>query len=206
MILKEYISGPIEANNYLLVDEETKEGALIDCSEMKQEIVDDANALGANIKYILLTHGHFDHVLGVNEMKKAFGAKVYIHKSDVFMLENINQIMSLFGMNQKVEPPEYDELVEDGQELPLGNTKIKILHTPGHSEGGVCYLVDDKLFSGDTLFRESVGRTDLYGGNFKTLLNSVKGVLFNLDDDINVYPGHGPSSTIGHEKNYNQFI
>ncbi len=206
MILKEYISGPIEANNYLLVDEETKEGALIDCSEMKQEIVDDANALGANIKYILLTHGHFDHVLGVNEMKKALGAKVYIHKSDVFMLENINQIMSLFGMNQKVEPPEYDELVEDGQELPLGNTKIKILHTPGHSEGGVCYLVDDKLFSGDTLFRESVGRTDLYGGNFKTLLNSVKGVLFNLDDDINVYPGHGPSSTIGHEKNYNQFI
>ena len=206
MILKEYISGPIEANNYLLVDEETKEGALIDCSEMKQEIVDDANALGANIKYILLTHGHFDHVLKVNEMKKALGAKVYIHKSDVFMLENINQIMSLFGMNQKVEPPEYDELVEDGQELPLGNTKIKILHTPGHSEGGVCYLVDDKLFSGDTLFRESVGRTDLYGGNFKTLLNSVKGVLFNLDDDINVYPGHGPSSTIGHEKNYNQFI
>lgn len=206
MILKEYISGPIEANNYLLVDEETKEGALIDCSEMKQEIVDDANALGANIKYILLTHGHFDHVLGVNEMKKALGAKVYIHKSDVFMLENINQIMSLFGMNQKVEPPEYDELVEDGQELPLGNTKIKILHTPGHSEGGVCYLVDDKLFSGDTLFRESVGRTDLYGGNFKTLLDSVKGVLFNLDDDINVYPGHGPSSTIGHEKNYNQFI
>ena len=173
MILKEYISGPIEANNYLLVDEETKEGALIDCSEMKQEIVDDANALGANIKYILLTHGHFDHVLGVNEMKKALGAKVYIHKSDVFMLENINQIMSLFGMNQKVEPPEYDELVEDGQELPLGNTKIKILHTPGHSEGGVCYLVDDKLFSGDTLFRESVGRTDLYGGNFKTLLNSI---------------------------------
>lgn len=206
MILKEYISGPIEANNYLLVDEETKEGALIDCSEMKQEIVDDANALGANIKYILLTHGHFDHVLGVNEMKKALGAKVYIHKSDVFMLENINQIMSLFGMNQKVEPPEYDELVEDGQELPLGNTKIKILHTPGHSEGGVCYLVDDKLFSGDILFRESVGRTDLYGGNFKTLLDSVKGVLFNLDDDINVYPGHGPSSTIGHEKNYNQFI
>ena len=206
MILKHYIAGPIDANNYLIADEETKDGALIDCSEMKQEILDDVKNLGINVKYILLTHGHFDHVLGVNDMKNALGAKVYINKGDVFMLDNINQIMSMFGINQKVAPPEYDEFVEDGQELPLGNTKIKTIYTPGHSEGGVCYLVDDKLFSGDTLFRESVGRTDLYGGNFKTLLNSVKGVLFNLDDDINVYPGHGPSSTIGHEKNYNQFI
>mgnify|MGYP005766067571 CR=1 FL=1 len=206
MILKQYIAGPIEANNYLLVDEETKDGVLIDCSEMKQEILDDVKTLGANVKYILLTHGHFDHVLGVNEMKKALGAKVYINKGDVFMLDNIKQIMAMFGMTQDVEVPEYDELIEDGQELPFGNTKIKTIYTSGHSEGGVCYLIDDKLFSGDTLFRESVGRTDLYGGNFKTLLNSIKGTLFNLDDDIKVYPGHGPSSTIGHEKNYNQFM
>lgn len=206
MILKHYISGPIDANNYLLVDEDTKDAAIIDCSGKEQEMLDDIKNLNANVKYILLTHGHFDHVLGVNEIKKITGAKVYINKGDVFMLDNINQIMSMFGINQEVEVPEYDEFVEDGQELPLGNTKIKVLHTPGHSEGGVCYLVDDKLFSGDTLFRESVGRTDLYGGNFKTLLNSIKGTLFNLDENITVYPGHGPESTIAHEKTYNQFM
>lgn len=206
MILKQYTVGPIEANNYLLVDEDTKDAVLIDCSGKEQAILDDINNLQANVKYILLTHGHFDHVLGVNEMKKETGAKVYINKGDVFMLDNINQIMAMFGMNTEVDVPEYDELVEDGQELPFGDTKIKVIYTPGHSEGGVCYLVDGKLFSGDTLFRESVGRTDLYGGNFKTLLNSIKGTLFNLDENIEVYPGHGPSSTIGHEKNYNQFM
>lgn len=206
MILKQYTVGPIEANNYLLIDEETKDALLIDCSGKEQEILDDIKSIGANVKYILLTHGHFDHVLGVNDMKKELGAKVYIHKDDIFMLDNINQIMSMFGFDKKVEIPEYDELAEDNLEIPFGNTKIKVIHTPGHSEGGVCYLVDGKLFSGDTLFKESVGRTDLYGGDFRKLLNSIKNVLFNLDDNTKVYPGHGPESTIEHEKNYNEFM
>jgi len=205
MILKKFVAGPIEANNYLIMDENTKEAVLIDCSEKSNEILKMVSELGANVKYILLTHGHFDHVLGINEMKEALCARVLIHKNDVIQLENINDVLSVFGMGN-MQIPEYDGFVEDGQELFIGDLKIKIIHTPGHTEGCVCYLIDRMLFSGDTLFRESVGRTDLVGGDFESLLNSIKNVLFKLDDNTVVYPGHGPETTIKHEKLHNEIL
>lgn len=205
MIVKTYIAGPIQANNYLVIDEESKEAVLIDCSERKQEIIDEVKNNGLKVKYILLTHGHFDHVLGVNDMEKELNAPAYVKKEDLVQIESTSSIMSAFGV-QIAQNPSVTHFITPEQEFTLGNKTIKVLETPGHTEGCVCYLIDDKLFSGDTLFCESVGRTDLMGGNFKKLHNSVVNVLFKLDDNITVYPGHGPSTTIGYEKLHNEIV
>ena len=205
MKMKTYISGPIDANNYLLWDENSKEAVLIDCSDYREDILDFVKENDLAVKYILLTHGHFDHVLGVNEMSKALNAKVGVHIGDKVMLDNINEFARFFAFPH-VEPPKADFYFEDNSELQFGSIKIRVIHTPGHTQGGVCYLIEDKLFSGDTLFRESVGRTDLFGGNFQELLDSVKNKLFKLDDNTTVYPGHGPATTVGHEKKYNEIL
>lgn len=205
MIIKTYIAGPIQANNYLVIDEESKEAVLIDCSERKQEILDEVKNSGLKVKYILLTHGHFDHVLGVNDMEKELNAPAYVKKEDLVQIESTSSIMSAFGV-QITQNPSVTHFITPEQEFTLVNKTIKVLETPGHTEGCVCYLIDDKLFSGDTLFCESVGRTDLMGGNFKKLHNSVVNVLFKLDDNTTVYPGHGPSTTIGYEKLHNEIV
>lgn len=203
MMMKTYISGPIDANNYLLWDEKSKEAVLVDCSEYKDVIIDDIKENGLKLKYILLTHGHFDHVLGVNKFVEATGAKVCVNKDDVVLLDNINEFGRLFGFPD-VESPKHDMKLEDGDELAFGNLKIKVIHTPGHTEGGLCYLIENNLFSGDTLFRDCYGRTDLFGGDFAKIKYSLKNILFKLDDSIVVYPGHGDSSTIGYEKLHNE--
>lgn len=205
MIIKTFVAGPVQANNYLVVDENSKEAVLIDCSDKQPEIIEAVEKLGAKVKYILLTHGHFDHVLGVDDMKKELEAKALIHKDDVIQMANTSTIMTMFGLQGTVNPSA-DGFIQDGEELLIGNAKIKVIHTPGHTQGGVCYLIEDKLFSGDTLFKSSVGRTDLPGGNFKTLVNSIKNILFNLDDNTTVYPGHGSQTTIGYEKKFNEIL
>ncbi len=201
MIIKTFISGPIDANNYLLID--GNEAVLIDCSGVKQEILNELE--GKTLKYILLTHGHFDHVLGVNGMREKTGAKVLVNKNDVERMEESAHIMQTFGV-PNVDTPQADEFVNDGDELFFGNTKIKVIATPGHTQGCVCYMIDGKLFSGDTLFRNSVGRCDLPGGDFSKLKNSVQDILFKLDENTTVYPGHGPETSIGYEKQYNEII
>ncbi|CCY23510.1 predicted Zn-dependent hydrolase of metallo-beta-lactamase superfamily [Brachyspira sp. CAG:484] len=206
MILNTYIAGPFDANNYLLMDKNTKEAVLIDCSEYKQEIIEDIYKLGAKVKYILLTHGHFDHILGVNKMTEALGVDAYINKEDVILAENINMMPKLLNLPM-AEVPIINGRIEDWQEFQLGEHKIKAIPTPGHTEGGMSFLVDNEfLFSGDTLFCQSFGRTDLFGGNIKKLVNSIKNVLFELDDNIIVYPGHGQSTTIKFEKTYNEIL
>ena len=199
MIIKTFTAGPIDANNYLLID--GNEAVLIDCSEVKHEILKEIE--GKILKYILLTHGHFDHVLGVNGMKEKTGAKVLVNKNDVARMEESASIMKTFGV-QGVETPHADGFINDGDIIEFGNTKIKAIATPGHTEGGMCYLVDDKLFSGDTLFKGTVGRCDLAGGNLKKLSDSVNNKLFAMDENITVYPGHGPETTIAYEKQYNE--
>ncbi len=203
MIIQQFIAGQLENNMYLVMDENTKKAVLIDASALIPDITDTVRALGADVEYILLTHGHFDHIMGLNDLKKALDAKAVICKDDLIISDNINEFIRLFGGLSESVPPVYEKFVEDGDILTVGNMRIKVIHTPGHTEGGVCYLIDDKLFSGDTLFRESVGRTDLFGGSFEKLVDSIKNKLFKLDDNITVYPGHGPATTIGHEKKYN---
>ncbi len=196
--IKTFVEGPVDANNYLIINEDTKEAVLIDCSAYSKAIIDAAK--GFDVKYILLTHGHFDHVLGVNEMKKALSAKVCIHPDDIDWLKNINQALGMFG-KPNAEIPQIDYELKDGEIIE----GFKVIHTPGHTKGGVCYMLEDKLFTGDTLFYETVGRTDLPGGNFGELKKSIE-KLFALDDNTTVYPGHGQPTTIRHEKGHNEIL
>lgn len=205
MIIKRFIAGRLENNIYLVADEKSSEAVLIDATQDLPEIQKAVKDLGVKVKYILLTHGHFDHIFGLNSLKKSLNAPAVICKDDLVISDNINEFTRLFGLPDSV-PPKYDMYIKDGDEILLGSYKIKVIHTPGHTEGGVCYLVDGKLFSGDTLFRGSVGRTDLFGGNFGKLSDSIKNKLFKLDDKIEVFPGHGDMTTIGFEKKYNEII
>lgn len=205
MILKQFKLGPIENNNYLLIDEQTKEAVLIDCTQETEEIDNVLKEYDAILKYILLTHGHFDHVLGVNYFRDKYKCKVLIHEDDKIMLDTIKEFAKKFGTGD-VEIQNVDGFVKEGDVIKFGENEISVIHTPGHTKGGVCYLVDDKIFTGDTLFYESVGRTDLPGGSFSQLKSSIEEKLFTLDENIKVYPGHGWESTIGHEKVNNQFL
>lgn len=205
MILKHFTVGFLEVNNYLLIDEISKEAVLIDCTDKNPQIEEALRQEGAKLKYILLTHGHFDHVLGVNTFKKLYGCKVLIHKNDEIMLQNVDKFSSSFGFN-KAEAQHADGYAEENQSICFGGHEIRIIHTPGHSQGSVCYLVDDMLFSGDTLFKECVGRTDLYGGDFDELKRNIENKLFTLEGRTKVFPGHGEFSTIEHERTNNEFL
>lgn len=200
MKIKTYQAGPLQANNYLLTDGD--EAVLIDCSELTEELADDLKDL--NLRYVLLTHGHFDHVLGVNDIRNEYNADVLIHESDVPRLEENIVIMRSFG-GYDTEPALVDGYVSDGEILKFGNTEIKVIHTAGHTEGSVCYLIDGKLFSGDTLFRDYVGRCDLPSGNFNSMIESIK-KLFTFDENTAVYSGHGDMTTIGYEKIHNEIV
>ena len=206
MIIKCFTAGQLENNMYLVIDEKTKKAVLIDASAFIPEIIASVKEFGVDVEYILLTHGHFDHIMGLTELKKALNAKAVICLDDLIISDNINEFTRLFGGLSESVPPTYEKFVKDGDIITVGDMQIKVIHTPGHTEGGVCYLIEDKLFSGDTLFRGSVGRTDLFGGSFEELLDSIKNKLFKLDDNITVYPGHGPVTTIGYEKKYNEIL
>lgn len=205
MIIKTYVAGPFDANNYLVIDEESKEAVLVDCSDYIQEIIDEVKSQNLNVKYILITHGHFDHVLGINEMKQALGAEVIVPAEDLILIENIREHARFFG-HEMIEIPEHDATYTAKKDLSVGSSKIEVISTPGHTEGGVCLLIGNSLFSGDTLFRDSFGRTDLFGGSTKKLLNSIVNILFKLPDETVVYTGHGQSSTIGYEKVNNDIM
>ncbi len=201
--VEKFITGQLENNNYLLLDEESKKAVLIDASLNSEEIIEAVK--GYDVEYILLTHGHFDHIMGLTSLKKELNAKAVINKNDIVVSDNINEFTRLFGLPDTIAPT-YENFVEDGDEIVVGNMKIKVITTPGHTEGGVCYLIENKLFSGDTLFKQSVGRTDLFGGNYSKLVDSIKNKLFKLDDKIEVFPGHGEMTTIGFEKKYNELV
>ena len=206
MILKTFVEPPLENNNYLLIDEKSKEAVLVDCSHYDSQIKNFLNENGITLKYIILTHGHFDHIMGVVQMVKETGAKVLLHLEDKNLANDVNSFTFMLGL-PSVEVPQVSQYLKDGDIVTFGdNLQIKVIHTPGHTKGGVCYHIDNMLFSGDTLFKESVGRTDLEGGSFSELENSIKTKIFVLPEGINVYPGHGQMTTVGHEKKYNNFL
>ena len=202
MILKTFIEPPIGNNNYLIVDEESGEAALVDCSARDENIPLMIKELGAKLKYILLTHGHFDHVAGIRNNPEV---KTVMHEDDLGILSKVNTYMPMFGMPE-MTIPRVDVFVKDGDILKLGNLEIKVIHTPGHTQGGICYLADSKLFSGDTIFRESVGRCDLEGGNFDQIVESIENKIFTLPEDTMIYPGHGKITSVGWEKEHNNFM
>jgi hydroxyacylglutathione hydrolase len=200
-----FIVGPIEVNCYIVTCKKTNKAAVIDPGDNAADILKVVRSRSLDIEYILLTHGHFDHLGGVARIKKATNATVLMNKDDQYMVETAAQQAKLFGLPV---PGEFDvdRFVDESDIIEIGNLKASILTTPGHSKGSVCYLFDKSVFVGDTLFYGGVGRTDLEGGSFEQLVHSIKSKLFTLSDDVKVYCGHGPSTTIGREKKYNPFI
>ena len=203
MIIKTFTKPPIDNNNYLIINEDTKEAALIDCSCFDDEILTEIEDQKANLKYVLLTHGHFDHITGLNDTDE--DVKVLMHSADMEWIKELNTYLPMIGM-PAMKTPRIDGYFSDGDIIKLGNLEIKVIHTPGHTQGGVCFYVENNLFSGDTIFRESIGRCDLPGGDYNQIIDSIEERIFTLPEETVIYPGHGRTTTVGWEKVHNSFM
>ena len=203
MIIKSFLKPPIDNNNYLILDETTNEAALIDCSCFDDEILTVLEDSNIKLKYILLTHGHFDHITGLNDTDE--DVKVLMHSADMDWIKELNTYLPMVGM-PSMKTPRIDKYISDGDIIRIGSLEIKVIHTPGHTQGGVCYYINGNLFSGDTIFKEAVGRCDLPGGNFDQIVESIESKIFTLPEDTIIYPGHGKTTTVGWEKEHNMFL
>lgn len=198
----------MQCNCSIIACPETKEAAIIDPGGDIDEIMRILKENGLTVKYLLHTHAHFDHILGSRELKEKTGAKICLHEGDDWLYENLGMQCGLFGF-QSDEPLPVDLHLNDDEELKIGNIKTKVIHTPGHTPGSLCFEMSTKenlLYSGDTLFQQGIGRTDLWGGNFEDIVKSIKEKLFRLDDSTRVVPGHGSTTTIYEEKKLNPFV
>lgn len=212
MLIKSFEFNLFGENTYLIWDDSSKQAAAIDPGMMNYEeddvICKFIEQNGLVLKYILLTHAHIDHTFGIEFLKKRFHVEILGSKADYPLAQQRAQQAKMFHLRVETGALDFDEFIKDGRKLFLGNEEIQVIATPGHSPGGVCfYIPEDKvLFSGDTLFRRSIGRSDLPGGNHTTLIASVNKILNDLPADTIVYPGHGSSTTIGEERKLNPFV
>ena len=205
MIINTLAVGPLMANCFILGCEKTLNAAVIDPGDDVDQILLSLAESKFKLNYIINTHGHFDHAGGNNKLKLATKASILIHKLDAPMLVQLANSASHFGLSVENSPAP-DKLLEDDDLISFGNITLKVIHTPGHSPGGISLFHDGSLFVGDTLFAGSIGRTDFEGGDYDQLINSVQKKLFLLGDDTKVYTGHGGETTIGQEKSYNPFV
>ena len=199
--------GMLESNSYLIKDDATGALALVDCGLFSKQLRESAAALGGDLRYILLTHAHFDHTQGIPAAKAEYpGARVAVGEKDAAFLRGETSAFPgrTIGRGKLMEP---DFLLHDGDIIVLGESRLRVIATPGHSPGGVCFFseADDLLFTGDTLFYEEVGRADLVGGDWQTLQDSIR-LLYTLDGNPAVLPGHGPASQLDHERKHNPYV
>lgn len=204
MKIQKMTMGSMDNNCYLLTDEKSGQSALIDCPDFNASV---ASFIGdADLRYILLTHGHYDHIFGVPEARRRYGAMVCIGEPDGPMLESSKLSLAVFmSRDRKQEPCRADLFLRDGKVIRLGEMDIQVLATPGHTRGSVTYVCGDALFTGDTLFRLSCGRTDFPGGSASAMRESLRR-LAALEGDRKVYPGHGKDSTLDFERRYNTYL
>lgn len=206
-MMKTLIVGPLEVNCYILWDRKSREAIVIDPGGDTGAVINTVRNEGLKVKYIVNTHGHFDHVGGNAEVKAYTGARVAIHGNDAPLLKESHEHGILFG----VKTPEQDDpdmLLKDGDVIKTGEIKMRVIHTPGHTKGGIC-LYDRKkgrVFTGDTLFAGSIGRTDFPGGSYDEIIDSIKRKIIPLGGFVRVFPGHGPETTITDEMETNPFI
>ncbi len=207
MIQKGLTVGLLEVNCYILGDEETREAVVIDPGGDEEEILDVLSRNKLQLKLIIDTHGHFDHVDANQPLKDATGAKIAIHEADAQMLHKPSaEAMFFTGNRLRLSQP--DILLKENDILTFGTYRLKVLHTPGHTPGGISLLLEDHpyVYVGDLLFAGSIGRTDFPGGSYDDLINAVKTKIFPLGDNYSVYPGHGPVTTVAQERKYNPFF
>lgn len=211
MKIARLIFNPIQENTYIIWDD-TLEAAVIDAGNMNERenevlakfIADN----GLKPKYALNTHGHFDHLLGVDFLREKYGAQLAMSSKDEFLLKSASVSAELFGVKADALPEAIDVDLEGKESIKFGNTELKIIPTPGHTPGHVAFFEPESkvLFTGDTLFRESIGRTDLPGGDYSWIMRSIIENILPLGDDVKIYPGHGDTSDLGHESMYNPFV
>ncbi len=202
MILKKLVVGPFASNCYIVGSESDNEGMIIDPGASTKQILSDIKELGLSIRLIVMTHGHMDHIGALKGVKEATGAEVAIHADDARFLRRLS-LSTVYSLSF---PPPPERLLGDGDSIDIGDLHFTVLHTPGHSPGGICLLGHGVLFSGDTLFNYGIGRTDFPGASHNQLMNSIYTKLMTLPDDTVVYPGHGSDTTIGTERRTNPFL
>ncbi len=205
MILMRLVVGPLQVNCFLLADDKTKEAVVIDPGDDAPEILKIIREKGLKVKFIINTHAHFDHIGANRAIKEATGAELLMHEDDAAVLATASSQSRSFGMNP-VSSPEPDRFLKHGDVIKAGEVSLKVLHTPGHTPGGISLLEEGLVFTGDSLFAGSIGRTDFPGGDLQTLLHSIRTNLMTLPDDTKVFSGHGPASTIGDERTENPFL
>jgi hydroxyacylglutathione hydrolase len=212
MILESAAVGPFFKNGYVVGCERTRQAVFIDPGDEVDQLLAFISANQLQVTHILLTHAHVDHVSGVAEAKRALGAPILLHQDDLFIYQNAVRTGMMFGLTVE-EPPPVDRYYQADERIVFGDYEVRVAHTPGHCPGGVCLALSKigdaaapHLFVGDTLFAGSIGRTDLPGGDYDTLLRAITRVLFAFPDESIVYSGHGPETTIGHEKATNPFV
>lgn len=207
MKIENFVLGPVGTNCYIVSNEETKECFLVDMAACPPELVSHIKNSGLTVKAVLLTHGHFDHIMGLDRFLEEFPAPVYACAAEKELLESpqLNSSSGMLGQSYTFHGAQY---VKDGDFLEIAGMKIQVIQTPGHTIGGCCYYIADEqtLFSGDTLFRASIGRTDLPTGSMSALVRSVTEKILVLPDETRVYPGHMEETTVGYEKKYNPFL
>lgn len=202
MLVKSSSFGNMDNNCYLIVDEKTNKSALVDCSEYSEKMI---NLIGdTDLEYILLTHGHCDHIAGAKQIKEKYNAKIVIAANDEPMLHSGRLSLAVFIGGQQNDA-DADVIIKDNDKIILGNIEITVISTPGHTKGSVCYLAENSLFSGDTLFYCSCGRTDFPSGSVEEMMNSLKR-LKSLEGDYTVYTGHGSHTTLNFERKNNPYM
>jgi len=205
MILKTLTVGELETNCYILGDEGTRQGIIIDPGGEFTLIEKNLMELNLKIKYIVLTHGHSDHMGALTELRKRTGAQILIHQEDAEMLVEPEKNLSILS-SKPVSAPDADRLLKHKDKIKIGKIELEVLQTPGHTRGSISLLTDKIIFTGDLIFYGSVGRTDLPGGSYQKLLRSIQDIILKFEDDTIIYPGHGPATTVGEERRNNPFL